>query len=146
MQINNLEHPLNWTVLFMAHAYHRFNREILNWLLQEANLKRLVQDIQYDELVEKLPHLSFIRKPGTGDDFVLHDEMRRLVNRYCWPIHDKDLRYRNAISHNVIEYYKYVMEKEPDQQKRQNYRLEVLFHRLFLDVENGFEYFQGTFR
>ena len=144
-QINNLEHPLNWIVLFMAHAYHRFNRDILNWILQEANLKHLVQDIQYDELIKNLPTLSFVRKPGSGDDFVLHDEMRRLVNRYCWPTHDKDFRYRIAISNNIIEYYKYAMDQEPDQQKRQNYRLEVLFHRLFLDVNDGLEYFKEHF-
>ena len=144
-QINNLEHPLNWIILFMAHAYHRFNLEILNWLLREADLKRLVQDIHYDELVKDLPTLSFVRRPGSGDDFVLHDEMRRLVNEHCWPIHDTDLRYRNAISHSVIEYYEHVMGEEPSQQKRQTYSIEILYHKLFLDMNDGFEYFEQHF-
>ncbi len=145
IQINNLEHPLNWIILFMAHTYHRFNQEILNWLLQAANLKRLVQDVQYDKLVKDLPTLSFVRRSGSGDDFVLHDEMRRLVNKYCWPTHDRDLRYRNEISHRVIEYYQDVEVKEPIQQKRQTYRIEILYHKLFLDVDNGFEYFKEHF-
>jgi len=145
MQINNLEHPLNWIILFMAHAYHRFNQEILNWLLQEANLKRLVQDVQYDKLVKDLPTLSFVRRSGYGDDFVLHDEMRRLVNKYCWPIHDRELRYRNEISRRVIKYYQDTEVKEPIQQKRQAYRIEILYHKLFLDVDNGFEYFKKHF-
>src|SRR5450432_3017919 len=55
MQINNLEHPLNWTILFMAHAYHRFNLEILNWILRESDLKRLIPDVQYAELAKNLP-------------------------------------------------------------------------------------------
>ena len=140
-QINNLEHPLNWIVLFMAHAYHRFNLEILNWLLQEANLKRLVEDIPYDKMIQELPTLSFIRKPGSGEDFVLHDEMHRLVSQYCWPIHDKNLRYRNAISRSVIKYYEDVIEKELNQQKQQIYRIETLYHKLFLDLQDGLEYF-----
>jgi tetratricopeptide (TPR) repeat protein len=144
-QINNLEHPLNWIILFMAHAYHRFNLEILNWLLQEADLRRLVQDVHYDELVKDLPTLSFVRRPGSGDDFVLHDEMRRLVNKHCWPIHDTDLRYRNAISRSVIKYYEHAMAEEPSQQKRQTYRIEVLYHKLFLDMQDGFEYFEQHF-
>ncbi len=144
-QINNLEHPLNWIVLFMAHAYHRFNLEILNWLLQEANLKRLVEDIQYDKMVQELPTLSFIRRPGHGEDFVLHDEMQRLVHQYCWPIHDKNLRYRNAISHSVINYYEDALEKELSQQKRQTYQIEILYHKLFLDVQDGIEYFSEHF-
>jgi tetratricopeptide (TPR) repeat protein len=145
IQINNLEQPLNWIVLFMAHAYHRFNFEILNWLLQEANLKRLVEDIQYDKMVQELPTLSFVRRPGFGEDFVLHDEMRRLVNQYCWPIHDKNLRYRNAISRSVIKYYEDAMEKEPSQQKRQIYRIEILYHKLFLDIQGGLEDFTRHF-
>jgi tetratricopeptide (TPR) repeat protein len=145
MQINNLEHPLNWTILFMAHAYHRFNLEILNWILRESNLKRLIPDIQYAELAKSLPTVSFVRKAGFGEDFVLHDEMRRLVNKYCWPMHDKDFRYRNAISRSVIEYYEDVMTKELDQQKRQTYRIEVLFHKLFLNLEDGFQYFRDHF-
>jgi tetratricopeptide (TPR) repeat protein len=144
-QINNLEHPLNWIVLFMAHAYHRFNLEILNWLLQEANLKRLVEDIQYDRMVQELPTLSFVRRPGYGEDFVLHDEMHRLVNDYCWPIHDKNLRYRQAISQSVIKYYEDALEREPNQQKRQTYRIEILYHKLFLDIQDGIEYFSEHF-
>ncbi|MBV9229085.1 MAG: tetratricopeptide repeat protein [Chloroflexi bacterium] len=145
MQINNLEHPLNWIILFMAHAYHRFNLEMLDWLLHEANLKRLVQDVQYDELVRELPSLSFVRKSGYGDDFVLHDEMRRLVTKYCWPIHDKYLRYRHDISRKVIEYYEHAMTQEPSQQMRQTYRIEILYHKLFLDVNAGFKFFDEHF-
>ena len=145
MQINNLEHPLNWIILFMAHAYHRFNLEILNWILRESDLKRLIPDIQYDELAKSLPTLSFVRKAGSGNDFVLHDEMRRLVNKYCWSQHDKYLRYRNAISQSIIKYYLYAMAKEPSQQKRQTYRIEVLFHKLFLDLDEGLKYFNEHF-
>ena len=145
MQINNLEHPLNWTILFMAHAYHRFNLEILNWILRESDLKRLIQDVQYAELAESLLKVSFVRKAGFSNDFVLHDEMRRLVNKYCWPMHDKDMRYRNAISRSVIEYYEHVMAEERSQQKRQTYRIEVLFHKLFLNLEDGFQYFNEHF-
>ena len=108
-------------------------------------VRALVEDIQYDKMVQELPTLSFVRKPGYGEDFVLHDEMRRLVNQYCWPIHDKNLRYRNAISRSVIKYYEDAIEKEPSQQKQQTYRVEILYHKLFLDIQNGIEYFSEHF-
>jgi tetratricopeptide (TPR) repeat protein len=145
MHINNLEHLLNWIILFMAHAYHRFNLEILNWILPESNLKRLIQDVQFDELAANLPTLSFVHRADFSEDFVLHDEMRRLVNKYCWPLHDKGFHYRNAISRSMIDYYEHVMAEEPRQQKRQTYRIEVLFHKLFLDVSDGFQYFKKHF-
>ncbi len=31
-QVNKLENPLNWVILFMAHVYHRFHMPILDWI------------------------------------------------------------------------------------------------------------------
>ncbi len=92
LQINRLENPLNWVILFMAHAYHRFNATVLDWILSESSLKDLVQDISHRDLMARLPTLSFVRGSGTADGLVLHDEMRRLVTKYCWKIHDPDQR------------------------------------------------------
>ncbi len=89
-QINQLENPLNWVILFMAHVYHRFNAPILDWILRESSLKDVVQEISPQFLVEKLPTLSFVRGPASSGTFVLHDEMRRLVTRYCWTLQDPD--------------------------------------------------------
>jgi hypothetical protein len=81
MQINNPEHPLNWTILFMAHAYHRFNFELLNYLLEKANLKYLSQDVQFNKLVIDLLISSFVCELRHGEDFVLHDKRRRILSK-----------------------------------------------------------------
>jgi len=144
-QINELENPLNWVILFMAHAYHRFNATVLDWILSESSLKDLVQDISHQDLMTRLPTLSFVRGSGTADDLVLHDEMRRLVTQYCWQIHDPDEVYRKEISRCIISHNRGEIEKSQSESLRQAYVVETLHHTLFLDVNAGLEYFGQHF-
>jgi tetratricopeptide (TPR) repeat protein len=144
-QINKLENPLNWVILFMAHVYHRFNITLLEWILQSVPLNEPVQAISRDELVKLLPELSFVRRPDIGDDFVLHDEMRRLVTRYCWAGLDPDRRFRKDISRNVINYYERELAATSNEQQRQGYIVEILYHRLYVDLDDGLKYFYTNF-
>ena len=89
-KINDFMQPINRIILFMAHAWHRFNENILDWMLQESDLFKEIPAVNYQSLSQILPTLSFVRRSITGTDFVLHDEMRHLVNRYCWEQQDPD--------------------------------------------------------
>ncbi len=144
-QINKLENPLNWVILFMAHVYHRFNIPLLEQILQSVPLSEPVKSIRRNELVKLLPQLSFVRHPGYGQDFVLHDEMRRLVVTYCWETQDPERSIRKEISHNIIDYYKQEISQEQNEQKRQPYTIEMLYHQLFADIDSGFDDFRKTF-
>ncbi len=145
VQINKLENPLNRVILFMAHVYHRFNIEILEWIIHALDMQDPVTRIDLDKLQAVLPTLSFVRYPGYGQDFVLHDEMRRLVARYCWEPLDPDRSIRKEISHNIIDYYKQEISQEQNEQKLQPYTIEMLYHQLFADVDSGFDHFRQTF-
>jgi tetratricopeptide (TPR) repeat protein len=145
LQINKLENPLNWVILFMAHVYHRFNITLLERILQSVPLSEPVQSISRDELVKLLPELSFVRRPDLGDDFVLHDEMRRLVTDYCWAGLDPDHRFRKDISRNVINYYEGELAATSNEQQRQGYIVEILYHRLYVDLDDGLKYFYTNF-
>src|SRR6266487_1239999 len=145
-QINKIDNPLNWVILFMAHVYHRFNINVLNWILREANLTLDIRSIEEQELLKTLPSLSFVRRPSSGDDFVLHDEMRRLVTKYCWDIQDPDQRNRKAISRCVIRYYEQELARGLSDQEQQSCIIEILYHTLFLNVDEGMKYFQQHFR
>ena len=144
-QINQLQNPLNWVILFMAHVYHRFNATILERILRESSLKDVVQEIPQQFLVEILPTLSFVRGPASSDTFVLHDEMRRLVTRYCWTPQDPDQTYRKEISRCVIGYYEEQIARTQSEQERQAYAVEMLYHTLFLDSNSGWKYFDERF-
>jgi tetratricopeptide (TPR) repeat protein len=144
-QINRLENPLNWVILFMAHAYHRFNISILAWIISEAKLHGLVQEISDVELVKKLGLLSFVRASSSGDDLVLHDEMRRLVQQYCWKTQDAHYNLRKQISLCMISYYEQELAKTQSEQERQAYTTETLYHKLFFDLNDGFNYFKEHF-
>lgn len=137
-KINDLANPTNWIILFMAHAYHRFNTTLLDWILQEAHLQILVQSEQDQQTMENLLTLSFVRRSTTGNDFVLHDEMRRLVLKHCWNIQDPDLRYRHEISRSAIRYYEHELTKTTKNDPLvQTYTIEMLYHKLYLDLNGG---------
>ncbi|GHO96554.1 hypothetical protein KSF_066020 [Reticulibacter mediterranei] len=145
-QINSLAKPMNWIVLFMAHVYHRFNLALLQHILSQANELPIGPLLNADELASQLAQLSFIRRAANSDDFVLHDEMRRLITIYCWEPLDPDHRFRKELSRSVMNYYVRETEREVHGPTRQIYIIGILYHRLFLDVDDGLRYYQQYFR
>ena len=149
-QIQQLENPVNWVILFMAHVYHRFNGNILHWILSQSGLKDIVQNLSDQELMNRLPSLSFVRTFASGGYLVLHDEMRKLVNMYCWDRQDPDRTMRRDISKSMVEYFEQNMQSRQgehplSEQERQTYVVELLFHLLFLDSEKGLMFFKKRF-
>jgi tetratricopeptide (TPR) repeat protein len=144
-QINELENPIASIVLFMAHAYHRFNFSLLDWILRESHFSDLLQDVNPEKVSQQLLNLSFVRRPSLGNDFVLHDEMRPLVNRYCWSVHDPDRRSRTLLSRCAINYYEHELQHTPSEQLKRAYTVELLYHKLYIDLENGYSYFSENF-
>jgi tetratricopeptide (TPR) repeat protein len=144
-QINELEKPIAPIILFMAHAYHRFNLSLLDWILRELHFRDLLQDVNREKIAQQLLSLSFVRRPSSGDDFVLHDEMRPLVKRYCWDKQDTDRRSRKLLSQCVIKYYEQELPQIQSEQLRQAYTVELLYHKLYIDLESGYKYFSANF-
>jgi len=146
-QINKIENPINWVVLFMAHAYHHFNLTLLEQILDQVSQLGPIHRISREEIARKLPQLSFVRRASTGDSFVLHDEMRRLVVKYCWEGLDPDKRLRKDISRSIIKYYSQPPSTEPKNEAWQQLcSLVILHHRLFIDLEDGLKYFRNRFQ
>ncbi len=141
-EINHFDDPSKCAIFSMAHIYHRFDVSFLSQLMNWPGLRGLVPEIEYQDLVIALPTLSFVRSTEDGEVFVLHDEMRRLINKYCWEVHDQDGRIRRELSMLAVDYYTMLIAKEEDEEKRQSYIVEKLFHELFLDVEAGFQSFE----
>jgi len=146
VKVNDLENPIAPIIWFMAHAYHRFNFALLDSILREAEFSDLLQDVQPEKIAQQLLRLSFVRHPSSGgEDFVLHDEMRPLVNRYCWDAQDPDRRSRKLLSKCVITYYENELQQVQSEQLRQAYIVEMLFHKLYIDMESGYNYFSEHF-
>jgi tetratricopeptide (TPR) repeat protein len=144
-EINNFDDPSRWAIFSMAHIYHRFNATLLDLFMNRPGLQGLVPEMLYQELLTALPTLSFVRRSTYSDDFVLHDEMRRLVNRYCWEKQDPDQRIRRELSVLAVEYYTELLVAEQKEEVRQSYIAETLFHKLFINVEEGIRYFELYF-
>lgn len=144
-EINRFEGPGKWAIFAMAHVYHRFDAAFLEYLMLSPGLEsRIPANRHYQELARELLTLSFVRHAGSGD-FVLHDEMRRLVNQHCWHVHDQDGRMRRELSRLAIDYYTKLIQHETDEEKRRSYIVEKLFHELFFDRANGFQSFEQHF-
>jgi tetratricopeptide (TPR) repeat protein len=144
-EINNFPDTSKWVIFTMAHIYHRFDAAFLERLINWPGLRGLVSYPQFQELVEELPRLSFVRRADTDEKFVLHDEMRRLVNTYCWEKQDSDKRIRRELSKLAISHYDELLNREEDEEKRQSYIVEKLYHELFLDNNTGFQSFESHF-
>ena len=146
-KINELENPINWVILFMAHIYHRFNQEMLAWLFDNVlDVQHLVEDVDTQKLWEKVLELSFVRRAQEGENVTLHDEMRRLVNKYNWHAHEQQGGlYRQELSSSIIKYYDRIIKAETSSRARQNYTVEQLYHRLFVDWDEGFKFFERVF-
>lgn len=146
-QINRLEHPINWVVLFMAHIYHRFNTAMLRWIFQHSiDIKELIQDVNQEELERKLLSLSFVRVSGHADNLALHDEMRRLVNLYNWNALEQPTEgFRRELSKVIIGYYEQEMATALSEQLFQSCIIEVLYHKLFMRSPDSFAFFAKHF-
>jgi tetratricopeptide (TPR) repeat protein len=145
LQIYKLENPINWVILFMAHSYHHFNMTLLERILDQVPQPEPIRSVNREEIGEKLPQLSFVRRSSTGKSFALHDEMRRLVIKYCWEELDLDKRQRKIISQCVIEYYKQELANSRDEAWQQLCESVILHHRLFIDLSDGLQYFKSRF-
>jgi tetratricopeptide (TPR) repeat protein len=146
-KINDFERPFDTILLYMAHAYHRFNFELLHWLFKNTGMQGILAGNDDTTLNKQLLALSFVRRASTAsDDFVLHDEMRPLINKYCWEKLDPDKRSRKEISKYAIEYYeKKLTIEDLSEQLRQAYTVELLYHKLFFDIDSGYEFFERSF-
>ena len=145
-QINDFGEPIKWVIFFMAHVYHRFDLAFLDLIMSTPELDKYVPKEDYQELIEQLPTLSFIRHSGTSKDFVLHDEMRRLVNKYCWDKQDPEEDLRRDLSKIAVNYYEQLLIKEQHEGMRQSYVVEILFHHLVINKDRGFQFFEEHFK
>lgn len=147
---SRIDQVLSLIIPYMAHIYHRFNFALLE---QDEELRGLLQGIDTAELARQLRMLSFVRCPDSGDDFVLHDEMRPMVTSYYWDENDRDEGTRKQLSRCAIRYYERELrrlQEEPAQsiqseQRRQAYIVELLYHKLYVDLESGYAYFTEHF-
>ncbi len=146
-KVNELENPVNWVIFFMAHIYHRFNQEMLSWIFEHViGAQNLIEDVDQKNLWDKVLDLSFVRRAQAGENVTLHDEMRRLVNKYNWPAHEQQRKnYRQELSSSIVAYYDRIIADEVSSRVRQTYTVEQLYHRLFINWDAGIEFFQKAF-
>jgi tetratricopeptide (TPR) repeat protein len=145
-QVNRLENPLNWIILLMAHIYYHCTWPLLRWILEHSSLREAVRDLSPDRLLPALLALSFVRRSSSGEEFVLHDEMRRLVVTHCWERQDPDRRFRRELSSVLLQYTEQRLAGDLSEQERQLTIVERLYHECFLEVQAGLAYFEPCFR
>ena len=143
------ESSMGTVVNLMAHIHHRFDQEMLELLLNEVfdeRNRREDSDLNVQDLWKTVASLSFVRQAQFGGDITLHDEMRRLITEHAWKAQDPLERYRKSISGFILKkYYEDKIRGEQNQQKKQSYIVECLYHQLYVDIDKGLENFQEYF-
>ena len=159
--IGELRGPLDEMVLHMAYAYPLDEEIMVRLLTIEAEAM--------PDLRRELDRLAFV-KPMPDGSYMLHDEMRRMVNEYIWDTIDPRATRRAQISRQMAPYLRQkanriarrlaAMEKaETEEQQnlddflardvlqRQYWvvREQQLFHTLRADLRQGYRLFVRTF-
>ncbi len=95
--LTELRDPINTRILEMANFEHRYTAEMVAFL-HGGSAERALQDF------DRVRELFFVKSRPNGT-FVLHDEMRDLVNDHVWPLVDPLGEERKALDARIIEWY-----------------------------------------
>jgi tetratricopeptide (TPR) repeat protein len=154
---------IDQALLRMAYLHREFNDDIL-----QASLN--LTPGQVEEISAELRQFPFV-KPRPGNDYALHDEMRRLVVRHSWPVVDPHGLQRRALAQRITKQYYAPRINDLDQQIQamrlvdedrkslattlirggdlglRKWRLEAdrLYYTLELNAKTGYEYFDQLF-
>jgi tetratricopeptide (TPR) repeat protein len=131
-KIKDLKYPDNQLVQYMAHAHHRFDNKLLGTITEQKG-----QLDEHKRSLEKLTGYSFIKhRSGLGgmpDSYVLHDEMRDMVQKYIWKKDDNEGVDRADISVKAIGYYDELLSSDHPELRfiKSELEIERLYHLLF---------------
>lgn len=143
VQLLHLIKPIDSVIYFMAHISHRFDVQILEAV---ASTIEMLQSSDLASSFTKVAQLSVVRTSSSQHDvLVLHDEMRRMVNDYCWPREDPTRKIRSDLSKLMIKHYDARLAVPLEEELRESYLVEKLFHELYLDIETGLASFTDQF-
>jgi tetratricopeptide (TPR) repeat protein len=152
--ILQLKTPENTAILYLAHIWRLGEPELLMHLLK-------MSEAEVTSLTERLGRYSFVKYREPGPDFngscLLHDEMRDLVQSYCWPDYDLSGANRKALTRLALEYYEQVLRQQGGEATSQgrrraedpslrNYQVEWIYYQLQLDLEEGLQLMDPLFR
>lgn len=144
VQLLQLIKPIDRVIYFMAHVSHRFDMQILEAIASTIKVQHVAG---LASLFDDVRPLSVVRTSSSQRDvLVLHDEMRRMVNDYCWPREDPTMAMRSELSKLMIEHYNARLAAQPEEELRESYLVERLFHELFLNIDAGLASFAEQFR
>lgn len=137
MRFNDLAEPRNKAVAYMGHLYHRFDGGIFAHVYQGESP---ITPQEAEEILTEL-HQRFrlIKYRATAHCYQLHDEARRLVQRYI--LSEEPLELRLRLSRAAVDYYK---RREGLTSSSPSPKIaEWLYHELFLDA--NFEAYKKLF-
>jgi tetratricopeptide (TPR) repeat protein len=146
-KIWDLQDPIDYVILYMAHLRRRFTREILAQLVDASLIAADKRGI--NTIFRRLLRFSFVKYREFPESYLLHDEMQRMVEKHIWMHIDPKRELRRQADEAVERFYtKYVEERlaeARDETERQNLQAEQLTYILDHDVDRGWEVFLTRF-
>jgi len=147
-RVRDLDDPLSDCYLKMAHVYRRFNKDLLTRLVKTDDIEKTLIDLK------KSPFIKIIDE----NNFVLHDEVQRLIELHVWQYLDSEGERRREISKVVVEYYKEEIDRLEKNKRNvaekfltnyefeiRIYRIEKMFYLFNIDLWEGFQEFDTLF-
>jgi hypothetical protein len=138
-RIRSLATPEHETIMFMAHAFHRFDASLMAYLSGRDM-------VECEAILSHLSRLSFIKYKPSIKSCMLHDEMRDLVVNYVWDPLDVSRASRKNLSRKIITYYSAIIDTCEQYDQRMVYVTEQMYHQVYADPDQGIAHFLKVFQ
>ena len=120
LEILGFTKPTDRAILDMACIHRFFDKEILAYLLGLPPEKA-------DVMLNRLSQFTFV-KPRPQGNYILHDEMRRMINNYAWPKYDPFGTQKKKSHAKITQYYQLKTETLQKQIEEKSALLDRLRH------------------
>lgn len=113
--------------------------------IEPALKKRLEDEVEIgaDSIFAELKNLSFIKYIDDVErPYLLHDEMRDLVDQYWWEKQTNEIEEKQKIAEALVNYYSAKLKKDDMSSTRwSSFYGERLYYALWVDMKNGLHNF-----
>ncbi len=143
-KLTTFQENIYWPILYMAIIDREGFTPELFYCLRPFGLE---EDLK--QLLDSLKDFSFIKRNPDGT-IILHEEMRRLVKTYVWPLVDPQETIQTKLFQAVIDYYEKKLKtattiNNNTKLLEEDIVLDILYYRTLMDYENGLYYFRHLF-
>lgn len=141
VRIEFVNYPERVVLPYMAHIYRPFDKELLDFLIPDISAEST-------QILQNLSQSSFIKEYAEEGqaEYWFHDEVRSLFEKHIFVDTRRWNDLRCEASERMIAFYDRKIAKAASVREQQQYRAEQMYHRIYLNPEQGYTEYHQQFQ